>query len=317
MTAQGFHHIPILLEEVLQGLKVKPDGVYVDGTAGGGGHSLRIAERLDPAKGGFLLALDQDGEAVEAASARLAPYADRSAVMRSSFSEMKAAMEERGFEKADGILLDLGVSSHQLDTADRGFSYLSDAPLDMRMDRRNSLTAADIVNQYSEMELYRIIRDYGEDRFAKNIAKHIVAARQEGPILTTSALVEIICQSIPMKVRKTGGHPAKRTFQALRIEVNSELSVLQETLDRMTDLLNPGGRLAVITFHSLEDRIVKTTFRRNENPCICPPGLPVCVCGRKSTGHQVNRRPILPSEEEIARNPRAKSAKLRIWEENL
>lgn len=219
-----------------------------------------------------------------------------------------------GIEKVDGIYLDLGVSSYQLDTADRGFSYREDAPLDMRMDQRNDKTAADIVNGYSEMELYKIIRDYGEDRFAKNIAKHIVREREIHPIETTLQLAEIIRGAIPAKIRAEGGHPAKRTFQAIRIELNHELDVLNDSIDTMIDLLNPGGRLSIITFHSLEDRIVKTRFRTNENPCICPPDFPVCVCGRKSKGRVVTRKPIVPSEEELEENRRSKSSKLRVFE---
>ena len=263
---------------------------------------------------GRFIGIDQDAAAIEAASARLSVFGEKVTIIRSNYCDMKARLQEIGIDKVDGIMIDLGVSSYQLDTADRGFSYRIDAPLDMRMDQRQTMTAKDIVNTYSEMELFHVIRDYGEDRFAKNIAKHIVAERQKSPIETTGQLVEIIRQSIPMKVQKTTGHPAKRTFQAIRIELNRELDVLKDTLDDMIDLLNPGGRLCVITFHSLEDRIVKSNFRRNENPCTCPSDFPVCVCGKVSKGRVVTRKPILPGEEELEVNSRSKSAKLRIFE---
>ena len=263
---------------------------------------------------GKLIGIDQDADAIEAAGKRLLPFQDKVTIVRSNYANIKEVLKELEIEGVDGIYLDLGVSSYQLDTASRGFTYREDAPLDMRMDQRNDVTAAHIINTYSEMELYRIIRDYGEDNFAKNIAKHIVRARGEHPIETTGELAEIIKGAIPARVRATGGHPAKRTFQAIRIECNHELEVLEQSIDTMIDLLNPGGRLSIITFHSLEDRIVKSRFRLNENPCICPHDFPVCVCGRKSKGKVVSRKPILPSEEELEENSRSKSAKLRVFE---
>ena len=308
----AFQHTSVLLHETVDGLNIRPDGIYVDATLGGGGHAFQVCSRLD-SKGRFI-GIDQDAAAIEAASARLSVFGEKVTIIRSNYCDMKARLQEIGIDKVDGIMIDLGVSSYQLDTADRGFSYRMDAPLDMRMDQRQTMTAKDIVNTYSEMELFHVIRDYGEDRFAKNIAKHIVVERQKSPIETTGQLVEIIRQSIPMKVQKTTGHPAKRTFQAIRIELNRELDVLKDTLDDMIDLLNPGGRLCVITFHSLEDRIVKSNFRRNENPCTCPSDFPVCVCGKVSKGRVVTRKPILPGEEELKVNSRSKSAKLRIFE---
>ena len=308
----SFDHISVLLQETIDGLDIKPDGIYVDGTLGGAGHAFQVCSRLS--NRGRLIGIDQDAAAIEAAGERLKVFGDRVTIVRSNYSEMRRVLKDLGIEKVDGILLDLGVSSYQLDTAERGFTYREDAPLDMRMDQRQVMTARDIVNEYSESELYRIIRDYGEDRFAKNIAKHIVAARQEKPVETTGELIDIIRAAIPMKVRMTGGHPAKRTFQAIRIELNRELDVLRDNLDDMLDLLNDGGRICIITFHSLEDRIVKTIFRKNEDPCICPKNLPVCVCGRKSKGRVITRKPILPSEEELENNKRSKSAKLRIFE---
>ena len=308
-----FKHISVLLEETIEGLNIKPDGIYVDGTLGGGGHSFHICEKLD--ENGRLIGIDQDEDAISAATKRLEPFKERVTIVRSNYEKMKSVLEELQIEKVDGILLDLGVSSFQLDDQTRGFTYMEEnAMLDMRMDQRQSMTAKDIVNDYSESDLFRMIRDYGEDRFAKNIAKHIVQRRQERPIETTGELVEIIRQSIPMKIQVTGGHPAKRTFQAIRIELNRELSVLEDTLDEMIELLNPGGRICVITFHSLEDRIVKTIFKRNEDPCTCPREFPVCICGKKSKGKVISRKPILPSEEEMNQNTRAKSAKLRIFE---
>ena len=310
-----FVHKSIMLDEVLSSLSIKPDGIYVDGTLGGGGHSYEIASRLT--EGGRLIGIDQDEEAIEAASKRLASFSDRTSIIHSNYANMRQVLLELGISKVNGILLDLGVSSYQLDNAQRGFTYREDVPLDMRMDRRQKRTAADIVNSYSEMELYRMIRDYGEDRFAKNIAKHIVAQRQETPIETTGQLIEAIKAAIPMKVRAKGGHPAKRTFQAIRIELNQELDVLRDNLDDMIDLLDDGGRLCVITFHSLEDRIVKNIFRRNENPCICPPEFPVCTCGRKPKGKVITRKPILPGKEELEENSRAGSAKLRVFERRI
>ena len=310
-----FKHKSVLLEETIDGLRVKPDGIYVDGTLGGAGHASEVCQRLS-AKGRFI-GIDQDQDAIIAASERLAAYEDRVTIIRSNYCYMVNELKERGIRHVDGILLDLGVSSYQLDNEERGFTYRVDAPLDMRMDQRQDRTAADIVNGYEERELYRIIRDYGEDKFAKNIAKHIVAARKKAPIRTTGELTEIIRQSIPMRVQAAGGHPAKRTFQAIRIELNRELDVLRDSLDGMIDLLNDDGRICIITFHSLEDRIVKTIFRKNENPCTCPPDFPVCVCGKKSKGKVITRKPILPGETEMETNPRSKSAKLRIFERRV
>lgn len=308
-----FSHVSVLFEETIEGLCIKPDGIYVDGTLGGAGHSSEIARRLTT---GRLIGIDQDDAAIEAASKRLKPWQEKTTVVRNNYCNMAAVLLELGIGRVDGILLDLGVSSYQLDTAERGFSYKYDAALDMRMDRRQPLTAGTIVNEYPEMELYRIIRDYGEDKFAKNIAKHIVLARQNKPIETTGELNEIIKAAIPAKMREKGGHPSKRTFQAIRIACNRELEVLENSLDSFIDLLNPGGRLCIITFHSLEDRIVKSAFKRNENPCTCPPEFPVCVCGKKSKGRVITRKPILPTQEEMERNSRSKSAKLRIFEKS-
>ena len=308
-----FKHKSVLLEETIDSLNIKPDGIYVDGTLGGGGHASEVCRRLG--EHGRLIGIDQDQDAITAAGERLAEFGDKVTIVRSNYEQVKSVLQELGIEKVDGIYLDLGVSSYQLDTADRGFTYNEDdAPLDMRMDQRNPMTAADIVNEYDEMDLYRIIRDYGEDKFAKNIAKHIVKARQEKRIETAGELTEIIKAAIPMKMRAVGGHPSKRTFQAIRIELNHELDVLNDSIDTMIDLLNPGGRLSIITFHSLEDRIVKNRFRENENPCICPPDFPVCVCGRKSKGKVITRKPIVPTEEEIEENKRSKSSKLRVFE---
>ena len=308
-----FNHKSVLLQETIENLNIKPDGIYVDGTLGGAGHSYEIAKRLSDK--GRLIGIDQDADAIAAATERLAEYKDRVTIIRSNYAAMKSELQKIGITQVDGILLDLGVSSFQLDTPERGFTYREeDAPLDMRMDQRQSKTARDIVNGYSEQELYRIIRDFGEDRFAKNIAKHIVKERQKKEIETTGELTEIIRASIPMKVQATGGHPAKRTFQAIRIELNRELEVLQDNLDEMINLLADDGRFCIITFHSLEDRIVKTSFRKNENPCTCPKEFPVCVCGNVSKGKVITRKPILPSEEELEENKRAKSAKLRVFE---
>ena len=308
----AFEHKSVLLYETVDSLNIRPDGIYVDGTLGGGGHAYEVCRRLG--EHGRLIGIDQDADAIAAATKRLEPFADKVTVVRSNYENIASVLHELGIEKVDGIYLDLGVSSYQLDTASRGFTYREDAPLDMRMDQRNTQTAADIVNTYSEMELYRIIRDYGEDRFAKNIAKHIVRQRQEKPYETTGELIETIKAAIPAKIRATGGHPAKRTFQAIRIELNHERDVLNCSIDTMIDLLNPGGRLSIITFHSLEDRIVKKRFRDNENPCICPPEFPVCMCGRKSKGTVITRKPIVPGEEELEYNKRSKSSKLRVFE---
>lgn len=307
-----FVHKSVLLNETIDGLNIQPDGIYVDGTLGGGGHAYEVCRRLGDK--GSIVGIDQDAAAIEAAGNRLKDFGEKVTIVRSNYCDMKSKLHELGIDKVDGIVLDLGVSSYQLDTAERGFSYREDAPLDMRMDTRQKMTARDIVNDYEEMELYRVIRDYGEDKFAKNIAKHIVAARKVKPIETTGELTEIIRASIPMKYQKKSGHPAKRTFQAIRIELNRELEVLKDSLDDMIDLLNPGGRLCIITFHSLEDRIVKSAFRKNENPCTCPSDFPVCVCGKVSKGSILTRKPILPSKEEMEENSRAKSAKLRIFE---
>lgn len=306
-----FEHTSVLLEETIENLQIKPDGIYVDGTLGGGGHSSRIVSALGGR--GRLIGIDQDEAAIEAAGQRLSPYQDRVTLIRDNYCNVRQALRQLAIEKVDGILLDLGVSSFQLDHSERGFSYRYDTPLDMRMDLRQTQTAKDIVNQYTERELYRVIRDYGEEQFAKNIAKHIVRERERAPIETTGALNEIIKAAIPAKMRATGGHPSKRTFQAIRIECNRELEVLKDSMDDLIDLLNPGGRLCIITFHSLEDRIVKTAFRRNENPCVCPPDFPVCVCGQASKGRVITRKPILPSAEELTINKRAKSAKLRVF----
>jgi len=307
-----FEHKSVLLKETVDSLNIKPDGIYVDGTLGGGGHAYEVCRQLGP--GGQLIGIDQDADAILAARARLAEFGDKVTIVRSNYEQIGQVLTELRISKADGIYLDLGVSSYQLDTVERGFTYREDAPLDMRMDQRKPETAADIVNDYSEMELYRIIRDYGEDKFAKNIAKHIVRARQEKRFETTGELIEVIKAAIPMKVRAVGGHPAKKTFQAIRIELNEELGVLTRSIDAMIDLLNPGGRLSIITFHSLEDRIVKNQFRKNEDPCECPKQFPVCMCGKKSKGKVITRKPIIPSEEEIADNKRSKSSKLRVFE---
>ncbi len=307
-----FNHKSVLLKETIDGLCVKPEGIYVDGTLGGGGHSYEVCARLG--EKGSIIGIDQDEAAVRAAGVRLKDFGEKVTIVRSNYCNMKSKLHELGIDRVDGIMLDLGVSSYQLDTADRGFSYREDAPLDMRMDRRQETTARDIVNGYSEMDLCRVIRDYGEDKFAKNIARHIVRERSRRPIETTGELTEIIRGAIPMKYQKKGGHPAKRTFQAIRIELNRELEVLSESLDDMIDILNSGGRLCIITFHSLEDRIVKNAFRKNENPCTCPKDFPVCVCGKVSKGRVITRKPILPGEAELSENSRAKSAKLRIFE---
>ncbi len=307
-----FEHKSVLLYETVDSLNIKPDGIYVDGTLGGGGHAFEVASRLG--ENGRLIGIDQDADAIKAATERLEPFKEKVTIVRSNYRNIREVLAGLGIQKVDGIYLDLGVSSYQLDTAERGFTYREDAPLDMRMDQRNEKTAADIVNDYTEMELFRVIRDYGEDKFAKNIAKHIVRARENSRIETTDQLVEIIKAAIPAKMRMEGGHPAKRTFQAIRIELNKELEVLTDSIDTMIDLLNPDGRLSIITFHSLEDRIVKLRFRDNENPCVCPPNLPVCVCGKKSKGKVITRKPIIPADEEIEENKRSKSSKLRVFE---
>ena len=309
-----FSHKSVLLEETIQGLNIKEDGTYVDGTLGGGGHAFYVCQRLSD-KGRFI-GIDQDAAAIQAASIRLLPYQDKLKldIVRSNYDKTPQILKELGVDGVDGLVLDLGVSSYQLDTPERGFTYREDAPLDMRMDQRQQMTAKDIVNDYSEMELYRVIRDYGEEKFAKNIAKHICMARQNKVIETTFELNDIIKAAIPIRARSAGGHPSKRTYQAIRIELNHELTILEQSIDQMIELLKPGGRICIITFHSLEDRIVKRIFKTNENPCTCPPDFPLCVCGKVSKGKVITRKPILPSEEEIAENRRSKSAKLRIFE---
>lgn len=305
-----FRHSSVLLKETVEALCVRPEGIYVDGTLGGGGHAFEVCRQLT---GGHFYGIDQDEAAVCAAKERLACFGDRVTILQNNYCNMRAALLAEGVEHVDGILLDLGVSSYQLDNQERGFSYRFDAALDMRMDRRQALTARDIVNNYSESELFRIIRDYGEERFAKNIAKYIVKARADKPLETTFELNEIIKAAIPARMRRDG-HPSKRTFQAIRIECNRELEVLERSLDDFIEMLNPGGRLCIITFHSLEDRIVKAAFRRNENPCTCPPEFPVCVCGKVSKGSVVTKKPILPGEKETEENSRSKSAKLRVFQ---
>ena len=306
-----FKHEPVLLNEAVEGLNIRQDGIYVDGTVGGGGHSFRIVQKL---KEGRLIGIDQDSEALNEAARRLNIFGSRITIVKDNFVNIRKILNELGIENVDGILLDIGVSSHQIDDPSRGFSYMKDGPLDMRMDPQAPVTAADIVNTYSKEELTRIIREYGEEDFAANIAKHIVYERQTERIETTGRLREIIEQAIPASVRKGNPAASGKTFQAIRIEVNSELDVLKDSLDEMIDILNPGGRLEVITFHSLEDRIVKNAFKKAENPCTCPPNFPVCVCGAVSLGKVVTRKPITPSEEEKERNKRAASAKLRIFE---
>ncbi len=307
-----FNHASVLLNETIEALHIKPDGVYLDGTLGGGGHAYEVCRQLGD-KGRFY-GIDQDAAAIEAAGKRLEEFGDRVTVIRNNYCNAREALKEKGVRHVDGIVLDLGVSSYQLDTVERGFTYKYDTPLDMRMDQRQELTARDIVNTYDEQSLYRVIRDYGEDQFAKNIAKHIVQARADKPIETTFELNEIIKAAIPAKMRAVGGHPSKRTFQAIRIECNRELDVLRNSLEDFVNMLNPRGRLCIITFHSLEDRIVKNFFREMENPCTCPPEFPVCICGKIPYGKTVPRKPILPSEEEMEVNSRSKSAKLRVFE---
>lgn len=311
-----FSHKSVLLEETIDGLNIKEDGTYVDGTLGGGGHAFYVCKRLS-GKGRFI-GIDQDAAAVKAAGIRLLPYQDKIQIdiIRDNYLKTPQVLKELNISGVDGIVLDLGVSSYQLDTPERGFTYRVDAPLDMRMDQRQERTAKDIINDYSEMELYRIIRDYGEEKFAKNIAKHICRARENKVIETTEELNDIIKAAIPIRARSAGGHPSKRTFQAIRIELNQELTILEQSIDQMIDLLNQRGRICIITFHSLEDRIVKRIFRINENPCTCPPDFPKCVCGKVSKGRVITRKPILPSQEEMEENKRSKSAKLRIFEKN-
>lgn len=310
-----FQHTSVLLSETIEALQIKPDGIYLDGTLGGGGHSLEICKRLGSQ--GRLLGIDQDQAAIWAAGERLKEYGTQVTIVKNNYCNFQSVLKQMGLSFVDGIVLDLGVSSHQLDEGERGFSYLQEAPLDMRMDREQKRTAKDLVNGMSEGELYRMIRDYGEDRFAKNIAKHIAVYREQKTIETTTELADIIRGAIPMKIQKTGGHPAKRTFQAIRIALNRELEALEASLDGMIEVLNDRGRIAVITFHSLEDRIVKNAFRRNERPCTCPPNFPVCVCHKISMGKVITRKPILPGEEEQEINSRSKSAKLRVFERRM
>ena len=307
-----FQHYSVLLNETIEQLDIKENGIYVDGTLGGGGHASAVLQRLGET--GRLIGIDQDAAAIEAAGDRLAPFGDKVTIVRSNYSAMPQVLADLGIHGVDGIVLDLGVSSYQLDTVERGFTYREDTVLDMRMDQRQTKTARDIVNDYTETELFHMIRDYGEDKFARNIAKHIVMAREKKPIETTGELNNIIRAAIPAKIRAKGGHPSKKTYQAIRIELNHELDVLKNTLGQMIDLLNDHGRICVITFHSLEDRIVKNIFNTSEKPCTCPPSFPVCVCGKKSKGKVISRKPILPSEEELTVNSRSKSAKLRVFE---
>lgn len=306
-----FKHVSVLLDETIENLDIKPDGIYVDGTLGGAGHAREVCKRLG--ENGRFIGIDQDEEAIAVSTKRLEEFGEKVTIVKNNYVHMKQVLQAQGIDKVDGIVLDLGVSSYQLDNAERGFSYMEDAPLDMRMDREQPITAKDIVNRYPEAELVRIIKDYGEERYARNIARNILREREKKEIETTGQLVDIIRSSMPAKARNGKGHPAKRTFQAIRIECNQELEVLREALDDMIDLLNDGGRLCIITFHSLEDRMVKNSFRKAEQPCTCPPDFPVCVCGKKSKGKVVTRKPILPSEEEIKENSRSKSAKLRVF----
>lgn len=309
-----FRHQPVLLEETIKNLNIKPDGVYVDGTLGGAGHAYEICQKLS--KEGRFIGIDQDADALQAAQQKLQVFDGQMRInyVKSNYCQIKSVFDQLGIKKADGILLDIGVSSYQLDTLERGFTYKENAPLDMRMDKDSLISAKNVVNEYDEQKLFQIIRDYGEERFAKNIAKHIRMAREKKKIETTEELAEIIKAAIPAKMRANGGHPAKRTFQAIRIEVNRELEVLEASINNMIDLLNDGGRLCIITFHSLEDRIVKNKFKENENPCICPKNFPICVCGRKSKGKVITKKPIVPGENEIMENKRSKSSKLRVFE---
>lgn len=306
-----FHHVSVLLKECIENLNIKKDGIYVDGTMGGGGHSAAICQKLTTGK---LIAIDQDLHAHQAARETLKQYLEKVTFVHDNFVNIKSILQQLGIEKVDGILLDIGVSSHQLDESERGFSYQKDAPLDMRMDDTSTFSAYDVVNTYTEEQLYQIIWEYGEERWAKRIAKFVIEQRKQKPIQTTAELVECIKKAIPKGARKDGPHPAKRTFQAIRIEVNKELEVLQKVIADATEVLNTKGRLCIITFHSLEDRIVKNAFRLQQNPCICPKEFPVCVCGKKQMANVITRKPILPSDEELEQNHRSRSAKLRVLE---
>ena len=309
----AFSHVPVLLHETIEALNIKSDGIYLDGTLGGGGHSFEIAKRLG--EGGRLIGIDRDDEAIRAAGERLKGFSGKVTIVRENYGSVKRIAKELSIKAFDGILLDLGVSSRQLDESERGFSYSDDnSPLDMRMDRREEKTAETILNSYSEGELERIIRLYGEEKFSRQIAANIVKEREKERLKYSGQLNDIIRRSIPEKFRRTGGNPSKRTFQALRIEVNDELSVLSDSIDDMIELLSDRGRLCIITFHSLEDRIVKEAFKRNEDPCICPPDFPVCVCGRRSKGKVLTKKAVLPGQEELATNKRAKSSRLRVFE---
>ena len=307
-----FSHVSVLLRECIEALSIKPDGIYVDCTTGGGGHSLEIVKRLTA--GGRLIAIDRDEDALRAAGARLGDYADRVTFVHSNYAMLQSVLADLGIPKADGVLADLGVSSYQLDTAERGFSYMQDAPLDMRMDREQPLSARDVVNTYSEEELRRILYDYGEEKFARNIAANIVKRRSERPIETTLELAELVKGSMPKAAREGGHHPAKRTFQAIRIEVNAELSSIPPALDAAVHALNPGGRVAVITFHSREDRLVKQKFAALSSGCTCPREFPVCVCGKKPVVRVITKKPVTAGEDELEVNPRSRSAKLRVAE---
>lgn len=307
--ALEFSHRSVLFDECMEGLAIKPNGIYVDGTAGGGGHSFGIAERLT---NGRLVAIDQDEAAIRAAGKRLEPFGERVTVVRSNFFEVKRVCEDLGIESIDGMLLDLGVSSYQLDTPERGFSYMSDAPLDMRMDKRKALSAYDVVNGYSEDEIKKILYEYGEEKFSASIASAIIRERQKKPIESTAELSNIIKYAIPPFAREGGHHPAKRSFQAIRIEVNGELDVIEPAIRDAASLLSKGGRIAIITFHSLEDRIVKQTFASLAQGCTCPKNFPICVCNNKPTLKVITKKPILPSKTELEENPRSRSAKLRV-----
>lgn len=307
----AFEHVSVLWEETVDGLDIKPDGIYIDGTLGGGGHSELVLKRLTTGK---LIGIDQDTDALAAASERLKEYGDRFIPVHSNFSNVLNVLKDLGIEKVDGMMMDLGVSSYQLDEAERGFSYMHDGELDMRMDRSRPFSAKDVLNTYSAEELHKIIKDYGEDRWAKRIAQFIVEAREEKEITRTSELVDIIKAAVPKGARKDGPHPAKRTFQAIRIEVNNELGIIAETIRDIASALNPGGRISIITFHSLEDRIVKVAYKELAQGCICPPELPVCMCNNKPVVKIITRKPKLPSDQEIEENPRARSAKLRVAE---